>query len=84
MITKLNISPTKFHLIGHSLGAHVVSYVSNHTTGKIGRITGKFHQLPPYFILFVFKFAARFRPSKPVLFAKRNEPQIRKRGCRFC
>lgn len=46
MITKLNISPKQFHLIGHSLGAHIVSYVSNHTTGKIGRITGKFMLQP--------------------------------------
>ncbi|XP_059484985.1 pancreatic lipase-related protein 2-like [Neocloeon triangulifer] len=40
MITKVNISAKNFHLIGHSLGAHVVSYVSSHITGKVKRITG--------------------------------------------
>lgn len=31
----------KFHLIGHSLGAHTVGYAGMYTTaGKIPRITG--------------------------------------------
>ncbi|CAB3370754.1 Hypothetical predicted protein [Cloeon dipterum] len=40
MIVKMNISAKNFHLIGHSLGAHIVSYVSTHITGKVKRITG--------------------------------------------
>lgn len=32
----------RFHLVGHSLGAHVVAFASNHiTSGRITRITGK-------------------------------------------
>jgi hypothetical protein len=42
MVEKLRMNPKNFHLIGHSLGAHIVSYVSHHFEGKIGRMTGKF------------------------------------------
>jgi hypothetical protein len=41
MILRLRMNPKNFHLIGHSLGAHIVSYVSHHIKGKVGRITGK-------------------------------------------
>ncbi|XP_059488115.1 pancreatic lipase-related protein 2-like isoform X2 [Neocloeon triangulifer] len=35
----LGIPLSDFHLIGHSLGAQVASYVSHHLKGKVGRLT---------------------------------------------
>ncbi|XP_059488377.1 pancreatic lipase-related protein 2-like isoform X2 [Neocloeon triangulifer] len=35
----LGIPLSDFHLIGHSLGAQVASYVSHHLRGKVGRLT---------------------------------------------
>jgi pimeloyl-ACP methyl ester carboxylesterase len=34
-------SPSAIHLIGHSLGAHIASYVAKAIPG-IGRLTGKY------------------------------------------
>ncbi|XP_063223149.1 pancreatic triacylglycerol lipase-like [Bacillus rossius redtenbacheri] len=39
LMTNLSMSPSSFHMIGHSLGAHIMSYVSSYEI-KIGRITG--------------------------------------------
>jgi len=42
LVDATGIKPSDIHLIGHSLGAHVVgSCGSNFKSGKIGRITGK-------------------------------------------
>nr|XP_046918405.1 pancreatic lipase-related protein 2-like isoform X1 [Dermatophagoides farinae] len=40
LANKFNISFDSFHLIGHSLGGHVVGYAGKHLDGRIGRISG--------------------------------------------
>jgi acetyl esterase/lipase len=39
-IIKAGVSPSKIHLVGHSLGAHLAAYVAKGIPG-IGRLTGK-------------------------------------------
>lgn len=39
MMTETGVRTKDMHLVGHSLGAHIASYVSYHL-GKVARITG--------------------------------------------
>lgn len=42
LVTEGGADISSFHLTGHSLGAHVVSFASNYvTSGKISRISGE-------------------------------------------
>lgn len=36
---------SQIHLVGHSLGAQISSFVSRHINGTIGRLTGEWHNL---------------------------------------
>lgn len=46
LVQKQNADLSKFHLVGHSLGAHTVGYAGSFTkSGRIPRITGD-SQLP--------------------------------------
>ena len=40
LIDRERASPVRFHMIGHSLGAHTAAYVAKSIPG-IGRITGE-------------------------------------------
>lgn len=40
LIDRKRASPVRFHMIGHSLGAHTAAYVAKSIPG-IGRITGE-------------------------------------------
>lgn len=42
LIAKKKLRADRVHLIGQSLGAHIMAYVGNNVTG-IARITGMFH-----------------------------------------
>lgn len=41
LIAATNVSTKKFHLIGHSLGAHICSYIASQL-GGVARITGMY------------------------------------------
>lgn len=42
LVKYTGLKPTDIHLIGHSLGAHVVGSAGAHLkSGKVGRITGE-------------------------------------------
>lgn len=41
MMTETGVRTKDMHLVGHSLGAHIASYVSYHL-GKVARITGQY------------------------------------------
>ncbi|XP_027197651.2 pancreatic triacylglycerol lipase-like [Dermatophagoides pteronyssinus] len=40
LMKEFNVSLNSFHLIGHSLGGHIVGYAGKHLNGSIARITG--------------------------------------------
>lgn len=40
LILEADANPSTFHLLGHSLGAHIMSYAAKNVTG-IARITGR-------------------------------------------
>lgn len=43
LVNDMDMDPKDFHLIGHSLGAHVSGFAARGVTkGKVGRITGEF------------------------------------------
>lgn len=42
LVKYTNVKPEDMHLIGHSLGAHIVGAAGSHlNSGKVGRITGE-------------------------------------------
>lgn len=46
LVTEGGAKISSFHLSGHSLGAHVVSFAANYvTSGRIKRITGEYKQV---------------------------------------
>ena len=41
----LGYSASRFHIIGHSLGAHIGGYAGQYLKSRLGRITGKIYGL---------------------------------------
>ena len=41
----LGYSASRFHIIGHSLGAHIGGYAGQYLKSRLGRITGKIYAL---------------------------------------
>ncbi|XP_050698738.1 pancreatic lipase-related protein 2-like isoform X2 [Eriocheir sinensis] len=46
-LTDLGITPSAIHLVGHSLGAHLMSYAANHLETMKGRQVGRLTGLDP-------------------------------------
>lgn len=42
LVEKRHADPQRIHLIGHSLGAHIMGYAGSYSRHRVGRITGKF------------------------------------------
>lgn len=40
LVEELHADPLRIHLIGHSLGAHIMGYAGSYSRHRVGRITG--------------------------------------------
>lgn len=40
LVEEKNADPKRIHLIGHSLGSHIMGYAGSYTKYRVGRITG--------------------------------------------
>lgn len=49
LVETKNADPKRIHLIGHSLGAHIMGYAGAYTKYRVGRITGKYFLRRYYF-----------------------------------
>ena len=53
LVEEKGAEPKDIHLIGHSLGAHIMGYAGSYTKYRVGRITGKFCRYSNYICNYV-------------------------------
>jgi len=55
LTNNMKVGSENIHLIGHSMGAHIVGYTGKKLNGQISRITSIYSIYYTYFIYFFFK-----------------------------